>query len=70
MKTKYSKLNEKKCPYCSTETRKAILSFSNKMILINGENTLITIDLMTESTGNGWSRIINYCPMCGKKLSH
>ena len=69
MKTKYTQLKKGKCPYCETHNRRPVLAFGNKMLLISGKNTLITVDLMTENTGQGWSTHIGYCPMCGRKLS-
>ena len=69
MKTKYAQLKKGKCPYCETHNRKPVLAFGNKMLLISGKNTLITVDLMTENTGQGWSTHIKYCPMCGRELS-
>lgn len=69
MKTKYTQLKKGKCPYCEATNRKPVLAFGNKMLLVSGKNTLITVDLMTENTGQGWSTHIEYCPMCGRKLS-
>lgn len=72
--------NQKDCPYCQHETRKKHYVLLTCHYFANDNYVEATVDINTDKSmslivgdyyGDDTDEIkINYCPMCGRKLTH